>query len=139
MKVNVKLDTYGDENFIGTVYLIHPTIDAATRTFKVEITVPNADGRIHSGMFARVDINFGTAKHIVVPDRAVVKQTGSGVRYVYVYKDGIVTFNQVELGQRLGNRYELLSGVENNTDVVISGQSRLVDGASVQLANEENK
>lgn len=137
MKVNVKLDTYGDETFNGTVYLIHPTIDPATRTFKVEITVPNSDGRIHSGMFARVDINYGTASHVVVPDRAVVKQTGSGVRYVYTYENGKVTYKEVELGQRLDNRYELLSGLENNVDVVVSGQTRLGDGMSVQLAGAE--
>lgn len=136
MKVDVKLDTYGDETFTGIVYLIHPTIDAATRTFKVEITVPNADGRIRSGMFARVDINYGSAKHVVVPDRAVVKQTGSGVRYVYIYKDGQVAFQEVELGQRLDDRYELISGLENDTEVVISGQARLTDGAKVQLANK---
>ncbi|MBE6309611.1 MAG: efflux RND transporter periplasmic adaptor subunit [Bacteroidales bacterium] len=137
MKVEVKLDTYGEEVFAGTVYLIHPTIDAATRTFKVEITVPNADGRIHSGMFARVNINYGTSSHVVVPDLAVVKQTGSGVRYVYTYKDGVVTYCPVELGQRLGNRYELLSGVENNVDVVVSGQTRLSDGIKVKLAETE--
>ena len=137
MKVDVKLDTYGDETFNGTVYLIHPTIDPATRTFKAEITVPNGDGRIHSGMFARVDINYGTASHVVVPDRAVVKQTGSGVRYVYTYENGKVTYREVELGQRLENRYELLSGVETGTDVVISGQTRLGDGINVQLAGQE--
>lgn len=137
MKVDVKLDTYGDETFNGTVYLIHPTIDPATRTFKAEVTVPNGDGRIHSGMFARVDINYGTASHVVVPDRAVVKQTGSGVRYVYTYENGKVTYREVELGQRLGNRYELLSGVETGTDVVISGQTRLGDGMNVQLAGQE--
>lgn len=137
MKVDVKLDTYGDEVFPGTVYLIHPTIDAATRTFKVEITVPNADGRIHSGMFARVSMEFGTSSHVVVPDRAIVKQTGSGTRYVFTYKDGKVEYHVVELGQRLGDRYELLSGVENGDEVVISGQTRIGDGASVQLAGEE--
>lgn len=137
MKVDVKLDTYGEETFPGTVYLIYPTIDAATRTFKVEITVPNGDGRIHSGMFARVDINYGTESHVVVPDRAVVKQTGSGTRYVYTYKDGKVTYHEVELGQRLDNRYELLSGLENNVDVVVSGQTRLGDGMSVELAGNE--
>ena len=136
MNVDVKLDTYGNEVFKGSVYLIHPTIDAATRTFKVEITVPNTDGRIHSGMFARVDINYGTSSHVVVPDRAVVKQTGSGVRYVYTYKDGKVTYHEVKLGQRLDTRYELLSGIENGAEVVISGQTRLGDGMSVKLAGD---
>lgn len=137
MSVDVKLDTYGDETFKGTVYLIHPTINPATRTFQVEITVPNADGRIHSGMFARVIIQYGTASHVVVPDRAVVKQTGSGTRYVYTYKDGVVSYHEVELGQRLGNRYELLSGIDNDVDVVVSGQTRLGDGMKVQIAGTE--
>lgn len=137
MSVDVKLDTYGDEVFKGTVYLIHPTINSATRTFQVEITVPNSDGRIHSGMFARVDIQFGTASHVVVPDRAVVKQTGSGTRYVFTHKDGVVSYHEVELGQRLGDRYELLSGIENDAEVVVSGQTRLGDGMKVQIAGTE--
>lgn len=136
MKVSVKLDTYGDESFAGTVHLIHPTIDASTRTFKVEITVPNTDGRIHTGMFARVDVNYGTASHVVVPDRAVVKQTGSGTRYVYTYKDGVVTYCPVVLGQRLDNRYEVVSGLENGTDIVVSGQTRIGDGAKVNVVAE---
>ncbi len=133
MKVKVTLDVYGDEEFQGTVYLIHPTIDASTRTFTVEVTLPNAGSRIRTGMFARVEFNYGTMRHVVVPDRAVVKQSGSGNKYVYVYKDGRVSYNKVELGQRLGTRYELLSGVDNNSDVVITGQTRLADGAEVEV------
>lgn len=135
MKVQVKLDVYGDEVFNGSVYLIHPTVDANTRTFQVEVTVPNAQNRIHSGMFARVDMNFGSKRNVVVPDRAVVKQSGSGNKYVYVYKDGKVSYNKVELGQRIGDRYELLSGVPDNSDVVVTGQTRLADGAAVKVQN----
>ena len=68
-----------------------------------------------------------------------MKQTGSGNRYVYVYKDGKVSFIKVELGQRLGNSYELLSGVPSGSDVVISGQSRLNDGMEVGIANSNDK
>lgn len=135
MKVQVKLDVYGDEVFEGSVYLIHPTVDANTRTFQVEVTMPNAQNRIHSGMFARVDMNFGSKRNVVVPDRAVVKQSGSGNKYVYVYKDGKVSYNKVELGQRIGDRYELLSGVPDNSDVVVTGQTRLADGAAVKVQN----
>ncbi len=138
-KVDVKLDVYGDEVFTGTVYLIHPTIDSETRTFQVEVTLPNGDNRVRSGMFARVIFNFGAKKNVVVPDMAVVKQTGSGNRYVYVYNDGKVSFNKVELGQRLGNSYELISGVTSGSDVVISGQSRLNDGMEVGIANSNAK
>ena len=137
MKVKVTLDVYGDEEFEGTVYLVHPTIDSSTRTFTVEVTLPNSSNRIRTGMFARVEFNYGSMRHVVVPDRAVVKQSGSGNKYVYVYKDGKVSYNRVELGQRLGTRYELLSGVENNSDVVITGQTRLADGARVEIMKDD--
>ncbi|MDE7411209.1 MAG: efflux RND transporter periplasmic adaptor subunit [Paramuribaculum sp.] len=135
-KVEVKCDVYPDEVFTGTVYLIHPSIDAATRTFVTEITIANADNRIRPGMFARVIINFGVSKHVVVPDRAVVKQSGSGNKYIYVYnpETKTVNYNRVELGQRIDNSYEIIDGVTNGNDVVIAGQSRLADGVQVELS-----
>lgn len=134
-KVQVKCDVYGDETFSGTVHLIHPSIDSATRTFVTEITIANADNRIRPGMFARVFIDFGTQEHVVVPDRAVVKQSGSGNKYIYVYnpRTGTVSYNKVELGRRIDNTYEVLSGVNNGDAVVIAGQSRLADGVKVNL------
>mgnify|MGYP000785865306 CR=1 FL=1 len=69
-----------------------------------------------------------------MPDRAVVKQQGAGAHYVYVYSDGKVTFNKVELGQRLGDSYELVSGVEPGSQVVVSGQAKLANGMEVELA-----
>lgn len=134
MGVEVRLDTYGDEVFPGQVYLIHPAIDPSTRTFQVEVTIPNANNRVHSGMFARVLFNYGTKRNVVVPDRAIQKQTGSGVRYVYVYNNGTVEFREVQLGQRMENRYEVLGGLNGGTQVVVEGQSRLSNGARVQVA-----
>ena len=134
MGVEVRLDTYGDEVFPGQVYLIHPAIDPSTRTFQVEVTIPNANNRVHSGMFARVLFNYGIKRNVVVPDRAIQKQTGSGVRYVYVYNNGTVEFREVQLGQRMENRYEVLGGLNGGTQVVIEGQSRLSNGARVQVA-----
>lgn len=72
--VDVKLDVYGDEIFKGTINLIYPTIDAATRTFPIEIKLDNRDQRVRPGMFARATLNFGTADNVVVPDLAIVKQ-----------------------------------------------------------------
>lgn len=133
--VDVKLDVYGDEAFTGTISLIYPTIDAATRTFQVEIKLDNRDQRVRPGMFARATLNFGTADNVVVPDLAIVKQAGSGDRYVFVYKDGKVSYNKVELGRRMGAEYELKSGVPDNSQVVVAGQSRLVNGAEVEVEN----
>lgn len=134
MPVVVKLDTYGDEEFAGQVYLIHPTIDTSSRTFKVEVTINNTSNRVRSGMFARVTFNFGSQLNVVVPDQAIQKQTGSGLRYVYVYKtDGTVGFREVKLGRRLETRYEVLEGLNNGEQVVVSGQNRLHDGTKVRL------
>ena len=131
--VDVKLDVYGDEVFTGTINLIYPTIDATTRTFQVEIRLDNKDQRVRPGMFARATLNFGTAENVVVPDLAIVKQAGSGDRYVFVYKDGKVSYNKVELGRRMGTEYELKSGVPDNSQVVVAGQSRLVNGMEVAV------
>ena len=133
MPVDVKLDVYGDETFAGKVSLVYPSIDSQTRTFPVEITVANNDERVRPGMFARVTINFGVKQNVVVPDLAIVKQSGSGDRYIYVYKDGKVSYNKVELGRRMGDKYELISGVENGDQVVVTGQSRLNDGMEVEI------
>ena len=135
MPAEVRFDTYGDELFNGTITMVAPTVDVNSRTFGVEITVQNPDNRILPGMFGRVKLNLGVADHVVVPDQAVVKQPGSGNHYVYVYKDGKVSYNKVELGQRLGDTYELISGVEPGSQVVVSGQTRLADGTAVQISN----
>lgn len=131
--VEIKLDVYGDEIFNGRISLVYPTIDPVTRTFPVEIKLDNRKERVRPGMFARVTLNFGTVDNVVVPDRAVVKQAGSGDRYVYVYDNGKVSYNKVELGRRMGNEYELKSGVPNHSQVVIAGQARLINGLEVEV------
>ncbi|MEG0949334.1 MAG: efflux RND transporter periplasmic adaptor subunit [Bacteroidales bacterium] len=137
MPVDIKLDVYGDEIFDGKVSLVYPTIDAATRTFPVEITINNKNERVRPGMFARATMNFGSKNHVVVPDMAVIKQAGAGDRYVYILNnDNTVSFNKVELGRRLGNSYELISGVNNGAKVVVAGQSRLTNGVAVEVENK---
>lgn len=133
MPVTVKLDVYEGEEFEGKVSLVYPTIDAATHTFPVEVILANGNQRVRPGMFARVIMNFGTKNHVVVPDMAVVKRAGSGDRFVYVYNNGKVSYNKVELGRRMGTEYELISGVDNNAQVVIAGQTRLADGVEVEV------
>lgn len=133
MEVDVKLDVYGDEVFKGKVSLVYPTIDAATRTFPVEVTIANANQRVRPGMFARVTFSYGTANHVVVPDQAVIKQTGSGDKYVYVYNNGTIDFKKVELGRRLDTEYELISGVASGDQVVTEGHTRVVNGGKAEV------
>lgn len=135
MPVRITLDTYPGREFTGRVHLVHPKVDPQSRTFTVEITIDNAGEEVLPGMFARVEHGYGSAERVVVPDRAVVKMPGSGNKYVYVYHGGTVSYNQVELGRRLDDAYEIISGVADGDTVVITGQNRLSDGARVQIIN----
>jgi RND family efflux transporter MFP subunit len=134
MSVDVTFDIFQGETFKGKVSLIYPTIDERTRTFGVEIKLNNNSNKIRPGMFGRVTMGFGVAKHVVVPDQSIIKQSGSGSRFVFVYSNGKVEYRPIELGRRFDNEYELISGVRNGEQVVVSGQSKLIDGAEVKLA-----
>lgn len=136
MPVTLNLDAYPGEEFTGKIDRIYPQVDPATRTFQAEVRVHNADNRIFPGMFTRVSLDHGTQNRVVVPDRAVVKQTGSGNRYVYVMHNGTVSYNKVELGSHTGTGYEILSGVEDGDTVVTAGQTRLADGVKVKLKSD---
>lgn len=135
MKIYVTFDAYGDEQFTGKVTRIYPTIDNSTRTFQVEVSLPNSDERIRPGMFARVTLPYDVANRVVAPDRAILKLMGSGDRYVYIYNpaDGTVRYSKVELGRRMDAEYEILSGIESGDQVVVIGQNALSNGAKVEL------
>ena len=136
MVFDVVVDAYPDEVFKGKVNLIYPTVSATTHTFPVEVICQNTDQRLRPGMFARVTANFGTNHHVVVPDVAVVKQQGSGEHFIYVLNaDNTVTYTKVELGRRLGNRYEIVDGINEGDVIVTEGQARLKNGVAVQVKN----
>ena len=134
MEVDITTEAYGDQVFKGVVDLIHPTINAMTHTFAVEVKYANKDLALRPGMFARVTVNYGDNFRVVIPDRAVLKQVGSGEQYVYVLNaDGTVTYTVVELGRRMGNRYEVISGLDDNATVVMTGQTKLKNGIAVDV------
>lgn len=133
MPAQVQVDALGNETFEGKVALIHPTLDAVSHTFPVEIEVRNTDTRIRPGMFARVTMNFGTEDHPVIPDMAVLKQTGTNTRYVFVEKDGKAVYTAVELGRRMDDKYEIVSGLHTGDKVIIHGNTNLVEGSEVEI------
>ena len=132
-KATITLDALPGESFVATVSLKYPTINASTHTFPVELTLTNKEEKVRPGMFARAQINFGTENRVVVPDVAIVKQPGSGERFVYVYNNGKVEYVKVELGQRLDDAYELLGGLADGATIVVAGQGRLTDGMEVNV------
>ena len=128
----ITADAVPGKTFYGKVTRLYPTVDPATRTVTVEVQVANNYNTLRPGMFTRVKLNFGTNKSVVIPDVAVVKQQGSGERFVYVLNsDGTVNYQPVVLGRRLGAEYEVLEGIQDGAKVVTGGQLRLKDGIKV--------
>ena len=133
-EVEIVADALADKVFTGKINKIYPTIDPATRTFTVEILVSNPKKELRPGMFTRVTVKFGVNNNVVIPDVAVVKQQGSGERFVYVLnEDGTVTYQKVVLGRRMGTEYEVLEGLSNGATIVTGGQIRLKDGIKVAV------
>ncbi len=133
---NVKLtvDAIPGREFTGKVERLYPTIDPATHTFKAEVSVANSDKALRPGMYARVTVNFGTRRSVIVPDRALVKQEGTGTRFIFALQaDGTVSYLPVTIGRHIGAEYEILSGLEEGATVVVKGQALLRDGVKVNV------
>ena len=132
--VEITTDAVPDKTFYGKINRIYPTVDPATRTFTVEVVVDNNYKTLRPGMFARVTVKFGVNNNVVIPDVAVVKQQGSGERFVYVLnEDGTVSYVKVVLGRRMGAEYEVLEGLKDGDKIVTGGQIRLKDGVKVSV------
>lgn len=133
MPATIVVDALEGEKLNGKVSLIHPTINPMSRTFPIEIEVNNSDQRLRPGMFSRVELNFGTNERPLVTDLAVLKQTGSNDRYVFVEKEGKAVYTKVELGIRIDDKYEILSGLNIGDRVIVQGNSGLIEGSAVEV------
>lgn len=137
MPVKLEVDIFPDMEFTGTVSLIYPALDAATRTFRVEVRVPNDRNTLRPGMYARTIFDMGTRQGVLVPDVAVQKQVGSAERYLYVVRgDSVAERRTVEVGRQVGDRVDILSGVAAGEQVAITALSKLTDGARVEVLHE---
>lgn len=133
-KVSITADAIPGREFTGSVTRLYPTMDVSTHTFSVEVKVANCDRLLRPGMYARAKVNFGDTFNVVVSDGAVVKQQGSGQRFVYVVdKDNVVSLKNVSLGRHFDGNYEILSGLEGGETVVVKGQSALKSGIKVEV------
>ncbi len=134
MEIELVSDVYPDKVFKGSIYRIHPTIDPATRSFQVEIMVDNAEELLRPGMFARVSIAIDRIESLLLPSLAVLKLQGSNERYLFKVENNQAVRVVVTMGARYDDLVEVFSNNLNEGDqVVIFGQSRLVDGVPVQI------
>lgn len=135
-KVEIEVDIYPGEKFEGSVSRINPALDSATRTFGVEITIPNSNERLRPGMYARATFNMGQREGMLIDDVAVQKQTGSSERFVYVIKDGVAEYRFVQDGRRVGDKVDILSGLQLGEEVATTSFARLSNGCAVEVVNE---
>ena len=136
MPVAVTVDIYPGETFEGRVSLIYPALDPQTRTFQVEVTIPNGNGRLRPGMFSRSIFNMGEKEGLMVPDVAVQRQAGTNDRFVYVIKDSVAEYRRVKTGRQVASEIDLLSGVSEGEEVALTSFTKLDDGTLVQIKND---
>lgn len=133
-KVSLTVDALPGKTFTGSIIRLYPTMDAATHTFNAEVRVANTNRELRPGMYARVTVDFGAHDSIVVPDAAVIKQQGSGQRVVYVLEpDNTVSIRMVTPGRHFGTSYEILSGLDEGTQVLTGGHTNLKSGDKVEV------
>ena len=134
--VAIEVDIYPGKQFEGKVSRINPAFDARTRTFSVEITIPNSSMELRPGMYARAIFNMGQHNGVMIADKAIQKQAGSSERYVYVIKDGVADYRFVKDGRRVGDMVEIVEGLEAGDEVATTSFTRLMDGKTVTVNNE---
>ena len=115
----------------GRVTRISPSIEEGTRTLPIEAEIPNLEGKLRPGTFAKADIVTSQDPSLVVPQSALV--VFAGVEKVLVVKDGKAVEQRVRTGLRLGERVELLDGVKAG-DLIILSPGGLADGSPVTIA-----
>jgi RND family efflux transporter MFP subunit len=128
--VTLEVDPVPGRVFTGRVTRVSPAVDVANRTVLLEAEVPNADGLLKPGLFARgaLAIRRDTAVPFV-PEAAV--STFAGITKVFVLADGKAQETSVKLGLRQDGMVEIVEGVRPGQQVATSSLAQLHDGAAV--------
>lgn len=137
MPITITVESLPGETFEGKVTLINPSINSISRTFNVEVTVPNANNTLRAGMFARATFDMGAMESVTVKDVAIQRQVGTNEKYLFVVEDGVAQKRIVTTGRQAGDRVEVLSGLEAGEKVAIAGISRLDSGTEVTESETE--
>ena len=134
MPASINCDIYPKDTYQGKVIRIYPTIDASTRTFQVEIEIPNNKEVLRPGMFARVNFQLDEVEALLVPALAILKMQGSNERYLFTAENGKAKRISVQLGQRINDDVELISSeLKIGDQIIITGQPRLNDGVPIEI------
>jgi len=133
-KVELNSDIFPNEKFIGEVYNIYPTIDALTRTFKVEVKLPNPTMKLRPGMYGRINLELGITQAMVVPAIALLQQEGTNNRFVFIENNGIAKRIDVAIGDRFNDKIEIISNeITAGNNLIVAGQAVLNNNSKVKV------
>jgi HlyD family secretion protein len=130
--VELHVDAYPERKFEGKVSRISPAVNTATRAFPFEALVPNRDTVLKPGTFARVHIESGREDQVLtLPYDAL--QYRYGVNRVFVVDNDKLNVHELKVGDRIGDRIEILSGVSAGDRVAVTDEEKLIDGGKVSV------
>ena len=131
--VRLSVDAYPGDTFTASVRFVSPALKADQRALTVEAVASNADGRLKPGLFATALLQQpAPAPALLVPAASV--ETVAGTSRVYVIAaDNKVEERIVTLGEKVGDRVEIATGVKAGERVAANPRGKLADGVRVQL------
>lgn len=132
--VQVKVDAMGGQEFAGTITRISPMANLPSRTFTAEIAVPNSDGRLKAGMFAKAAIPAKVhANVLAIPESALVMREDQKTVFV-VGPDNKAQQKVLKLGYMEDGWVEVLEGLNEGDTIVTAGQNKVKDGVEIYPA-----
>jgi len=114
----------------GQIARLSPAVNPQTRSFPLEGRVPNPNGSLKPGGFARVHITTDLVEHVLTVPAAAL-QYRYGVNRVFVVKGDRLQATEIKIGDRLGDRVEVVSGVTAGEPIAAAAVETLIDGARV--------
>ena len=130
--VRLTVDAFPDDTFGGEVVAIDPVVDAGSRSASLRARVPNPDGRLRPGQFARLQLQTGDGGNaLMVPEQALM-QDGE-TRYVYTVVDGKAKRTPITTGTRVPGFFQVVEGLKAGDVVITAGQAKpmMQDGMPV--------
>ena len=133
----ITLDAYPGETFRGDVSEISPTVDAASRTMEIRVSVENQGSRLKAGMFAKVRVITEQKQDVVkIPVSAVINRFGE--QYVFVVDESdpsvpVARKRVIVPGISIDGVLEVPQGLAPNEEVVVRGQTLLEDGSRINI------
>ncbi len=133
--VTLTVDALPGKKFEGTCTRFATALDPKTRTMRTEIDIPNRDGLLRPGMYGRVNLTLEQRENVLtVPAGALLIEGGK--TYVYTVADGRAKRVEVKTGLDDGIRAEIISGLNGNEPVIVTGKTAVSDGASVKVSHK---